>query len=70
MALDRYGLRLPRKELRPQLTRTVMLPICRCPLTPWTPASRDYRRGPAGGVCGNCGGAIPSEQEKFRHRLR
>lgn len=70
MALDRYGIRLPRKELTPQLARTVMLPVCHCPVAPWTPESRNYRRGPAGGVCGNCGGAIPSEQEKFRHRLR
>lgn len=32
----------------------VLLEECRC----------SNRRGPAGGVCGNCGNAIPSEKEK------
>lgn len=39
------------------------IPICQCrtDLSPFDEKGRgnNCRRGPAGGVCGNCGGAIP-----------
>lgn len=39
------------------------IPICQCKIDPQpfdaTGRGKDCRRGPAGGVCGNCGGAIP-----------
>ena len=31
--------------------KTVLLPVCKC----------EDRRGPSGGVCGNCNGAIPEK---------
>jgi hypothetical protein len=36
--------------------RTVILDVCRC----------GDRRGPEGGVCGNCGNAIPNGNERRR----
>lgn len=39
------------------------IPVCECKIDPQPFAadgrSKDCRRGLAGGVCGNCGGAIP-----------
>jgi hypothetical protein len=45
-------------EVRPWVTRleTRWIPVCRCAA----------RRGPPGGVCGACGGAIPDATEEVR----
>ena len=48
-------MKLKRPLERPDGTVThVTLPPCRCD---------EERRGPEGGVCGRCGGAIPTESE-------
>ena len=39
--------------------KLVMLPICHCKIGPSYKGDISYRRGPPGGVCGNCGRAIP-----------
>jgi len=36
----------------------IPLPVCAC--------SDDERRGPSGGVCGACGGAIPNLQGEVK----
>jgi hypothetical protein len=33
--------------------RWIYLPVCKC---------KDKQRGPKGGVCGNCAGAIPDDK--------
>jgi hypothetical protein len=50
---------LPRPYMLPSGTETFKhLELCRC--------VEKERRGPQGGVCGKCGGAIPTDEELRR----
>jgi len=58
---------LPRTERLPGGGIKVhQLPLCDCDVWPFgsepdkPPYNPSYRRGPPGGVCGCCGGAIPT----------
>lgn len=44
----------------PEANKTRGLEVCKC---------GSKRRGPMGGVCGNCGQAIPSQQEIDFHKI-